>query len=614
MAIGNKLTDTVPNAIATVTPIPIPANNTTTFTGANYVVDGGIDSPVDYYRFRTAPAANSTDRPLLRVQLDDLFGNLDIEVVSLGVDGQPIPGRGGISDASSRSPSGTFGQGSEDFSGILSPDTEYIIRIFAPNGSGEGSTYNLTVDLAVASDIPAKTRGIRPGGESSNPRNVTEVGNFTFFSAEDGSEPSSPNSLWRTDTTIDGTQKFGDFVSLGNFTAAGNSGNNTLLYFVANDGTPNLGNDLFKCDPNGVISRVRDGDDPILSSYADLTAVGDRLYFLAEAGTGTGRRLYRTGVDGTGVELVLTAGGAEILGTRVRDLTAVGDDALFFDGRFGADGSQLAYIQNARTANNTPTEIFLTSTNPPEAVDPNDLVAVSANTLYFTAEPSTLDRKLYRYTIGDAQPTLVSLGGIAPNPGNLIFVEGTSSPNTLYFTADTIDTSSNPVGEELVRIVNPASSTTAELVSNITPDAGSSDIAGLVALDGTGRLAFITIDPADNLSKVWVTDGTDAGTRAITLTGNITEYNPSPTQLAAVGGTIFFAADTPTEGRELWKYDTDATNTLATLVGDINTTDDPSNPDVVPNSNPGSFAVANDTLLFTADDGVDGIELWSVLP
>ena len=76
--------------------------------------------------------------------------------------------------------------------------------------------------------------------------------------------------------------------------------------------------------------------------------------------------------------------------------------------------------------------------------------------------------------------------------------------------------------------------------------------------------------------------------------------HPSQT-LTAVGDTLYFTADDGVNGRELWK--SDGTEAGTVLVKDIN-----------PGSGgsfPSSMTAVGDTLYFTANDGVNGRELWA---
>ena len=70
----------------------------------------------------------------------------------------------------------------------------------------------------------------------------------------------------------------------------------------------------------------------------------------------------------------------------------------------------------------------------------------------------------------------------------------------------------------------------------------------MAALDG--RVYFRGFDP-EHGAEPWVTDGTNGGTRLVTdlypgLTGS------DPRELTVAGNHLFFSAETPGFGRELW--------------------------------------------------------------
>src|SRR6202012_6225312 len=70
---------------------------------------------------------------------------------------------------------------------------------------------------------------------------------------------------------------------------------------------------------------------------------------------------------------------------------------------------------------------------------------------------------------------------------------------------------------------------------------------------------------------------------------------------------VYFFADDNVHGAELWR--SDGTDTGTVMVKDINTAPGQGIIDL-PNFPFGQFAVANNLLFFTADDGIHGAELW----
>ncbi len=77
-------------------------------------------------------------------------------------------------------------------------------------------------------------------------------------------------------------------------------------------------------------------------------------------------------------------------------------------------------------------------------------------------------------------------------------------------------------------------------------------------------------------------------------------FNSNPENLTAVGNTLFFSANNGVNGRELWKSDGTAAGTV--LVRDIY----PS----YYSSSPSNLTAVGNTLFFRANDDVNNAELW----
>ena len=144
------------------------------------------------------------------------------------------------------------------------------------------------------------------------------------------------------------------------------------------------------------------------------------------------------------------------------------------------------------------------------------------------------------------------------------------------------------------------------------------------------RLLFSQADSAvfDHLSanfELWSSDGAATGRvkeinpflASTGLHGICTAESSSPGSGAVLAGGLFvFSADDGLDGRELWASDGSAAGTR--LVADINPRRSPSPPPINCDdrdstglgSNPGSFIAFRQGALFAADDGVNGRELW----
>jgi ELWxxDGT repeat protein len=121
-----------------------------------------------------------------------------------------------------------------------------------------------------------------------------------------------------------------------------------------------------------------------------------------------------------------------------------------------------------------------------------------------------------------------------------------------------------------------------------------------------GRLYFVQEDrnTEEFAAELWASDGTAAGTRLVR------SFGPGPwglrvEHLTIVDGVLYFAGGDAAAGRELWSSDGTAAGTLRCL--DLNPGPASSWP-----LGPGQAASLGGRLVFAADDGAHGGELWSV--
>jgi ELWxxDGT repeat protein len=338
-------------------------------------------------------------------------------------------------------------------------------------------------------------KDIYPGSEGSYPRAATRtndpvrIGDTLFFVADDGIHGSE---LWRSDGTAGGTRLVKD-IHPGNVNPE-----ETFPLILTN-----VAGTLYirACNPTRGCELWR----------SDGTAAGTRLVKDVNPGMGSSNPNHPAGISGT------VYFGADD-GIRGRELwrsdgTAAGT-RLVKDISPGSPGLYPLYLMNA------------------------------AGTLYFAGEETAHGRELWRSDGTDAGTQLVKdiyPGSEYGNPGQSY----TNIGGELFFPAR--DPSH---GYELWRSDGTHAGT--RLIKDINRGMASSIPIHLAAIGDT--LFFSAYHPSF-AHELWSSDGAAAGTRLVRdiYPGGEESEESVPTELTNVAGTLFFAAENPTHGRELWK-------------------------------------------------------------
>lgn len=445
-------------------------------------------------------------------------------------------------------------------------------------------------------------KDIRPGFTGSFPANdpprLSKVGTTAFLVADDGV---NGTELWKSDGTGPGTTLVIDLCvgacsSLPSSNAAGLeqvilSEVAGLLFFGANDGT--TGEELYSTDGTApgtalVLDICPGGCTPFTNVYNYWVAsLGGFLYFFADDGT-NGREVWKS--DGTGPGTVIVKNLTTT--SSLPDSLTLANGLVFFSANDGVSGDELWKSDGTEPGTTRLSDILPGSGDS----SPQDLTRVGSSLLFTADDGVTLRRELWKsdgtvpgtVLVRDIHPWV----GWSSNPTELTDVNG-----TLFLVADD---GSLFLGAELWKSDDTLGGTT--MVKDVFPGSSSSGATWLTNVNGT---LFFRANDGTSGSELWKSDGTDPGTLLVKdlIPG---ASSSSPFHLTNVGGTLFFAATGPGGiGRELFK--SDGTDAGTVLVKEI-----------CPGSCGGftsllqyNFLVAvGGMLFFTADDGVNGRELW----
>ncbi len=219
--------------------------------------------------------------------------------------------------------------------------------------------------------------------------------------------------------------------------------------------------------------------------------------------------------------------------------------------------------------------------------DPSEFVILNG-ILYFSANDGTSGVELWKSdgTVGGTVMVADIFAGISNSFPKSIVALG----NEIAFAAnDGIN------GEEIWKSDGTSAGTS--LIHNIAPAAVSSFPKELTSV---GNKVFFIADDGVLGKEVWRTDGTSAGT---TITTDVLPGggHPDVSDLNAVGDYLFFVADNGSNGIELFRSDANAQPALSEIVEIF--------PDTF-GATPKDFIMLNGDMIFNANSGVEGFELW----
>jgi ELWxxDGT repeat protein len=506
-------------------------------------------------------------------------------------------------------------------------------------------------------------RDIFPGPVSSSPRHMTRMGDKVYFSATDGQHG---EELWVTDGTPAGTQQLRElnpglsgiearFARIGELVRLGNR-----LFFHADDGIH--GQELWVSDGTAIGTRL------VRNILRDSVAFGStpsqvverngQAYFVATTRAG-GREIWRSDGTAAGTTQFTDIGTGPLSGVEGSFLAA-SDQRFYFSGQATITGSVGLWASDGTLTNtrlvsapfmsmsnlrSVGEQVFFSGNygrlwvsdgtlSSTVAVSPalelSLPVATAAGKLYFRGYYLTLwlsDGSLndFKKIWPPNPPTPRSpLGGPSPVPGlyelttvgeRAFFVDGSYSYwdgliyGNLYLINDSAE--SRFLVHEQARQIGELTALNGKLYYRVNDalwvcDGLTGERNLLATLPTTKPLQLLA--SASQLyiatdSKLYVSDGSAAGT--VVIAENIAANLNAG---LAVGERVFFPASTAEHGNEPWF--SDGTAAATAMLADLRPgPKDSINRDTYTTA---VFSTAIGRLFFTADDGVNGQELWSV--
>lgn len=428
------------------------------------------------------------------------------------------------------------------------------------------------------------------------------------------------HTLWRSDGTEAGTFVLREvmFGSPGGLnqpdTAIVTTG--SKAYFVSS--TPDNGKELWSTDGSiagtAIVKDIWPGSDGATPRF--LTAHMGQLYFAADDGS-SGTELWRS--DGTATGTTRVADIYSGFSSGLESAIVSFGNHVYFGASDGIHGFEL-WRSNGTAAG---TERLTDPDSGPHGLYPNRFIHLGTELLFTTPSFAFAPNQLWRTdgtasgtyalaTVGGEQFT-VSNGKVYFRSGNggtgqeLWVSDGTSagtlrladlSPGTGSGLDTILATGSNVV---IFRGESPALGM--ELgISNGTPQ--STRLIDVARGTPPGQVTdvlkigdyFYLAAVVNNQPSLVKTDGTRAGTVVLKT------FLSGPRELTEVNGQIYFAAEgSASQGIELWRSDGTAAGTV--LHKDIN----PGAGD----GNPADLTSFDGSVFFLADDGTNGVALWS---
>jgi LPXTG-site transpeptidase (sortase) family protein len=441
-------------------------------------------------------------------------------------------------------------------------------------------------DSSTAASVPVQVVDLFKGAISSSPSEMTAIGSTIFFRA---AGDNVGYELWKMDPPY--TEAY-QATDIGEATASSFPEKLTVLgqtlFFTADDGK--TGREIWRLDPPYTqatqVADVNPGADS--SNPHDLVVIGDGLFFAANDGS-SGDELWMTTPpynSATRVADIWPGGGS----SSPSYLVHIGWDLFFV-----ANDSAAHEIWKSEPPYTQTSTYRITDIYPSGDADPQSLTVVG-NILFYSAIGNDGQ---YGHELWMTEAPYNTLTTRPVNTFTNRYVN--PSPADLYAIGDTLFFSANIglIGRELWKVVPPYRTTDMTRVRDVNPGffQGSNprDLASI------GTYLFYIADDPTNGTNIWVSHPPyDDDHTERTETSNPTMSDPK--DLTPVGKIMYFTAVHPTYGRQVWmsefNYDT------ATMTGDRNAG--------IRTTNPLYLTNVGDALFFQATTAKAGAELWTI--
>lgn len=441
-------------------------------------------------------------------------------------------------------------------------------------------------------------------------RSLTVVGGRLFFAGV-GDKVTTLNGNSIVELTLATASH--DFSLIGNTT-----------YFIA---TSPAGTDLWKTDATPVgTSIVRDPGITSASAVRRATTLGTQVIFT------TATSLWKSDGTPTGTQEIRSLAQGELGSRSTSAFAQRGQPYLtingttFFSANDGSSGNELWASDGTTAGTRRVTDLRLGASGS----DPTFLTAFSNSLLFFANDGR--GHALWQSDGTEAGTTLVKIFSIQASTvskpvihnGLLLFEIATS--NGFGSTSKLWRSDGTPDGTQSIHDIFSINELTAfkgkiyfnganQLWVTDGTDAGTTELTSITTpLVGglTPRNLTVFMDQlyffgTQTKTGLWKSDGTIAGTQLVKDL-NADAFFPGVGLLTGVGDTLFFVTDNFLIGRELWASDGSEAGTR--LVRDINRSASFSLNGTL-SSDPGGLIAIGSKLLFSADDGIHGRELWT---